>query len=63
LLIIIRQTQWDPPTWDALAEDLAEKKQGEMDLSTSKGINKKVSFRFGFFDHSIKSNSSNMLGP
>ena len=29
-----RQTQWDPPTWDAPAEDLIGKKEGDMEIST-----------------------------
>ncbi|CAK8674987.1 unnamed protein product [Clavelina lepadiformis] len=32
--VITRQTQWEPPTWDASEEDMLGKKEGEMEISS-----------------------------
>jgi len=46
---LIRQTQWDPPTWNGPDEDMMGKKEGDMDISpipTSDEGNKKVRISF-----------------
>ena len=46
ILICFRQTQWDPPTWDASVEDMVGKKEGDMEMSSPKQetLSKKVIF-------------------